>query len=95
MTDIVDFRITDTIAVGHDDRNVIVFKRVGAARGKGVSFDGYEWRAVYFIYRDKSVLLRCLREMGVERPETLRQLASVPLDLREYRAVFKSQKVDA
>lgn len=85
--DTVDFRVSETLAIGHDSLNVIVFRKEGKPGQKGrPQFDGASWRAVSFIYKDKRVLLRCLRELGWKGgPERCPRLASMCEDLRTYR----------
>lgn len=90
MTDQIDFRISEKLAIGHDPLNVIIFRRKGIAKARELNFDGDAWQAVQFIYRDKAVLLRCLREMGLQAPERHATLAAMPADLRDYRAACET-----
>ena len=54
-------------------------------------FDGAVWKAVNFIFKEKCVLLRCLRELGAPQgTETCSASASMPEDLRAYREGFKT-----
>ena len=73
MKDVVDFRVDERFAVGHDALNTIVFRKISDAvniKSNHPRFDGAVWKGVAFIYLDKRVLLRVLREMGVHAAET-------------------------
>jgi hypothetical protein len=87
MRDVVDFRISDKLAIGYDDFNVIIFRVNGHKEVKGYPwFDDASWKAIYFVYMDKAVLLRALRDFGwKEPPETNPRLAAMPEDVRLYR----------
>jgi hypothetical protein len=83
MSDIVDFRVSDTVAIGHDDLNVIIFvaSRGATERSKCVWWDGQGWRARYFVYRSRAALLTFLRELGCVDPDNDPHLAVMPEDL--------------
>ena len=85
MKDVVDFRVDERFAVGHDALNTIVFRKISDAvniKSNHPRFDGAVWKGVAFIYLDKRVLLRVLREMGVHAAETCSALRSMADDLR-------------
>lgn len=89
MPDVIDFRVNDRLAVGHDPLNTIIFTPKSPGNATGVPFDGQRWKAVYFVYLDKAVLLRALRDFGwAGGPEMPGEIASMPSDLREYRATL-------
>ena len=89
MKDVVDFRVDERFAVGHDSLNTIIFRKVSddvTIKSNHPRFDGAVWNAIRFIYIDKAVLLRDLRELGAaEAAETCSALRSMPDDLREAR----------
>jgi hypothetical protein len=71
VTDIVDFRVSDTLAVGHDALQVIIFRKESdnvAIHNKHPRFDGAVWKAVRFIHISKKMLLVHLREFGWREP---------------------------
>jgi hypothetical protein len=86
VKDVVDFRVDERLAIGHDAMNTIIFRKVSndvTVKSHFPRFDGAVWKAARFIYRDKAVLLRDLRELGAaEAAETCIALRSMPDDLR-------------
>ena len=87
MPDTLAFRVNERLAVGSDALNTIVFVKCGGKSMKGYPwFDGASWKATNFVYRDKSALVRVLREKGAAGPENLADVRDMPSDLREWRA---------
>lgn len=86
MADSIDFRVDDRYAIGHDALNTVIFKRVSDKQMRGYPwFGGASWKAVRFVYSDKAVLLRELRELGAQAAETNSTLRSMPDELSRAR----------
>lgn len=79
VADSIDFRVGYRYAIGHDALNTIIFKHVSHKRLRGYPwFDGGSWKAIMFVYSDKAVLLRELRELGAQAAETNLMMRSMP-----------------
>lgn len=85
MAENIDFAVSETVAIGHDALNVIVYRRTISTRGKKVG-EWSDWLAMAYVYLSKAILCRVLREMGVDRPENDPVIAAMPSDLRRWRA---------
>lgn len=87
VADRVAFRVNDTLAVGHDALNAIVFAARKKPHAPSPQLDGQSWVARYFVHRDKAALIVFLRELGATSDQLAAGgIASLPPDLREWRA---------
>jgi hypothetical protein len=73
--------ISTTLPTGSASNHQEARTRAPAVAPNFPRFDGAVWRAVAFVYLDKRVLLRVLREMGAQAAETCIPLRSTPDDL--------------
>ena len=81
----MDFRVNTNLAVGHDSLNTIIFQALEKLNPSPnyPRWDGQAWRTRRFVYRDKLVLLRDLRDLGATEAELEHTaLAILPDDLR-------------
>jgi hypothetical protein len=72
------FKLSETAAIGSDDLQWILYRATGRkTRRPNRPLDG--WQGISFVRSTKVILLRCVREKGLEvSPEGWKLLAALP-----------------
>ncbi len=90
MPERVLFALSNTAALGADDLQWILLRASGSAAPRNESD---RWRGVSFVRSAKAVLLRCIREKGIEADAAgLARLAALPDTFGKWKALNDSRK---
>ena len=83
QTDRIFLRLGQNGALASDDMQWILLKNASPQKAKPT------WRAVSFVHSTKSILLRCIREKGIETyPTAVLELDSMAPTFDEWKAAL-------